>query len=287
MIKKKILFVLGTRPEAIKLAPVIAAVRQNSALEATVCATGQHRQMFDQVTGLFGITVDHDLNIMTDNQTLFDVTTWALNGLSGLYGRLKPDLIMVQGDTTTVMAASLAAYYARIPLAHVEAGLRSFDVNNPFPEEVNRVIADRVAALHFPPTKLAATNLLKEGIPKERLIITGNTVVDALLQIARQPHQWDDPQLKKFFASSRQTPYPHLILLTAHRRENFGEPLEEICRSVLELVRRYPAVAIIYPAHLNPNVQSVAKSLLGGQERILLTHPLSYRDLAQGVDGSR
>ncbi|MBI4369283.1 MAG: UDP-N-acetylglucosamine 2-epimerase (non-hydrolyzing) [Elusimicrobia bacterium] len=281
MTKKKILFVFGTRPEAIKLAPVIQEFKKERRFQTLTCVTGQHREMLDQVIKLFNIPIDHDLQVMTENQTLFDVTAGALKRLEIFYAVTKPDLVIVQGDTTTVMAAALAAYYQRIPVAHVEAGLRSFDVDNPFPEEVNRVVADRVSRLHFPPTKLSASNLLKEGIPKESVTITGNTVVDALLQISRIPHRWSDPDLFEFFNSQHSTRNTQLILLTSHRRENFGPPLEEICHAALRLVRHFKNLVFVYPVHLNPNVQATVRRILGGQKRIFLTAPAGYHDLVE------
>ncbi|MBI4668869.1 MAG: UDP-N-acetylglucosamine 2-epimerase (non-hydrolyzing) [Elusimicrobia bacterium] len=300
---KKILFVFGTRPEAVKLAPVIKAFKKDKTFRTIVCATGQHRQMLEQALAAFRITADHNLNIMTSDQTLFSVTTRALEGLAGLYRRIRPDLVMVQGDTTTVMAGALAAFYLRIPIAHVEAGLRSFDFDNPFPEELNRIITDRISTLHFAPTKRAKENLLKEGISPNGIFVTGNTVVDALKTCTRVAErqrgraaesvntEFENSVLRKLFSDESlrlsASPPLRLILLTAHRRENFGKPLEEICRAVLKIVRNYPDVVVVYPVHLNPNVRRTVQKYLGRTPNSTPTLSLSPRGRGQSSRQSR
>ncbi|MEK6544292.1 MAG: UDP-N-acetylglucosamine 2-epimerase (non-hydrolyzing) [Elusimicrobiota bacterium] len=273
---KKVLFVFGTRPEAVKLAPVILEFKKARTFKTIVALTGQHRQMLDQMLDAFGIRADIDLDLMVRRQTLAGLTASAVTAVSRLLDEQKPDLVVVQGDTTTVMAASMAAFYARIPVAHVEAGLRSFDFGHPFPEEFNRIIADRVSTLHFAATPLAKKNLLAEGIPSRHIYVTGNTVVDALKSVLRKKHTFQDRALARFFSAGSRH-----ILVTAHRRESFGRPLEEICRALLEIVRRFPDVKVVYPVHLNPNVQHVARRLLAKHPRILLAKPAAYLDLVE------
>jgi UDP-N-acetylglucosamine 2-epimerase (non-hydrolysing) len=268
---RRILFVFGTRPEAIKLCPVVAQMRQYAPeLQALVCVTGQHREMLDQVLDLFDIRPDYDLNVMAPAQSLFDSTARVLAGLGPVLTH-KFDLVVVQGDTTTTLCGSLGAFYARIPVAHVEAGLRTGNYDHPFPEEMNRVLATRLTSLHFAATELAAENLRREGVPQEAIRVTGNPVIDAIQQtsenlaagrIASPPWPWLDTSKK-------------LILVTAHRRESFGEPFERICGALATLAGR-PDVQIVYPVHRNPNVRAVTAEHLGEVPNIILLDPLPY-----------
>lgn len=267
---KKVLCVFGTRPEAIKMAPVIAALQKSRRLKPVVVVTAQHRQMLDQVTRIFRFPVRYDLKIMRSGQSLEDITTLVLERLRPVLLKEKPDLVLVHGDTTTSLAAALAAYYHRIPVGHVEAGLRSHDRYNPYPEEINRRVADTLSVLHFAPTQTAKKALLAENISPKGIFVTGNTVVDALLQAAAMPHQLPN--------ALRRACYGPMILVTAHRRENFGKPLENICRGLLALARKHPSLHIVYPVHLNPNVQRPVRRLLK-HPRIHLTPPLSYLDM--------
>lgn len=263
---KKILVVIGTRPEAIKMAPVIAALRLEPWAEVRILATAQHRQLLDQVNELFGITPDIDLNIMSPNQSLATLTSRLLSALDTVLRDEAPDLVLAQGDTTTVMTMALACFYQRIPLGHVEAGLRTWDVGNPFPEEANRVITSRLARWHFAPTEGSRRNLLKEGVQDENIIVTGNTVIDALLSTAHK----NIPIGVELDAGMR------LILITAHRRENFGEPFREICHALRSLANGNKEVQFLYPLHPNPNVSVVAKDILSGLPNMILCQPLDY-----------
>ncbi|MFZ5996799.1 MAG: non-hydrolyzing UDP-N-acetylglucosamine 2-epimerase [Nitrospirota bacterium] len=271
--QKKIMVVLGTRPEAIKLAPVISALNEDSTFTTVVLATAQHRNMLDQVLSLFRISPDYDLNIMTENQQLTEVTGKGLHGVDEVLKKERPDMVLVQGDTTTVFAASLAAYYNRIPVGHVEAGLRTADKYSPFPEEMNRRLATVLADLHFAPTEWARKNLVLEGVPEERIVVTGNTIVDALMGIPATSFYAGEefPRISTFLRS-----VPKVILVTAHRRENFGQPFKEMCAAMRELVDRNADVGIIYPVHPNPNVRSTVSMAMGQHPRILLVEPLDY-----------
>ena len=277
MRKRKILSLIGTRPEAVKMAPVLLELaRHRDRIESVLVSTAQHREMLDQILSVFGIVPDVDLNIMCPNQTLFDITHRTLEGAKDLLERLSPDLLLVQGDTTAVFAASLAAFYLKIPAGHIEAGLRSYDLANPYPEEMNRRFAGMVATLHFAPTPRARQNLLHEGIASERIFVTGNPVVDALqaaLPKLREGNIDGIPQ--EAFRDGR------VILLTAHRRENHGSPLASICLAIRELIRLHPDCRCIYPVHLNPQVQQTAYRLLGGVERVHLIPPLDYWSFIQ------
>ncbi|MDI6640868.1 MAG: UDP-N-acetylglucosamine 2-epimerase (non-hydrolyzing) [Elusimicrobiota bacterium] len=275
---KKILIVFGTRPEAIKMVPVIKQLEIcSSKFDVKVCVTAQHRKMLDQVLEIFKIKSDYDLNIMEEGQTLYYITTACLNRLKNVLEKEKPDLVLVHGDTTTTFAASLAAFYQKIPVGHVEAGLRSFDFFNPYPEELNRVVTDRLCSLLFAPTQRAKMNLLKEGIPKEKIFVTGNTVIDTLYLALKKKHKFTNLTLKKLFHSPLVYRSP-LILVTAHRRENFGKPLQNICFALKRIVTEYKNIIIVYPVHPNPNVQGVVKKILCNHPRIHLTAPLNYLD---------
>ncbi len=268
----KVLSIFGTRPEAIKLAPVIKALRARpDDFASRVCVTGQHRELLDQVLRLFDIHPDHDLAVMQPDQSLFYSTARILTELEPVLAQEKPDWVLVQGDTTTSFVASLAAFYLRIPVAHVEAGLRSRDLAQPFPEEANRRLADTLATLHFAPTEGARLNLLAEGVPDSRIRVTGNTVIDALLDVAARPYDFSRGPLAALPVDSRR-----VILVTAHRRESFGEPLRALCQAIRALAERYSDAHIVYPVHLNPNVQQPVRELLGGFGNISLLEPLDY-----------
>jgi len=288
---KKVLVTFGTRPEAIKLAPVIRELNKfPSKFKTIVCVTGQHRQMLDQALNLFEIVPDYNINIMSANQDLFDVTIRALGGLRGIIKREQPDLVIVQGDTTTAFAASMAAFYLKIPIGHVEAGLRTYDKYHPFPEEKNRHMVTVLADYHFAPTEWAKSNLLKERIPSDRIWVTGNTVIDALLTVVRNQKAKDRRTFFKNYFKSKwnltfpfetqnsglKTRTPKLILVTGHRRENFGEGFKNICSALKEIAQKRRDVTIVYPVHLNPNVQKPVKKFLGGKSNIHLIEPLEY-----------
>lgn len=264
-----IVCVVGTRPEAIKMAPVIQALRREPWAQVRVVATAQHREMLDEALALFGIVPDVDLGIMRPGQELADLTGRLLSALGAEFRHAPPDAVLAQGDTTTVLAAALAAFYRRIPFGHVEAGLRTGDMAQPFPEEMNRVLASRLASLHFAPTERARAALLEEGAAAANIWVTGNTVIDALLSVAdlNLPHGLELPKDKR------------LILLTAHRRENFGTPLEEIFRAVRTLVQRHDDLHIVFPVHPNPSVAGSAHQHLQGQPGITLCRPLDYGKL--------
>lgn len=287
-LKKKILIVFGTRPEAIKMAPVVKAFQLSSSqFEVVVCITGQHREMLDQVLDVFDITPDYDLDIMQPGQDLTDVTSLILLGMRGILQDARPDLVLVHGDTVTSMAASLAAFYQRIAVGHVEAGLRTYNVYSPWPEELNRQLTSRLATFHFAPTAEAAQNLLSEKIAKANICITGNTVIDAL-QSAVQKIEAEDAMQEKLEGTLRHNGYDparlrigekqKMVLVTGHRRENFGTGFVEICQALKVLAVTYPAVDFVYPVHLNPNVQSPVQEILGDttQTNVFLIPPLEY-----------
>lgn len=280
-LQKKILTIFGTRPEAIKLASVIKALDAEPSVTSVVCVTAQHRQMLDQVLRTFSIVPEYDLNIMAAGQDLFDITVRSLEGLKAVMEQERPDLVLVQGDTTTAFTAGLAAYYSKVPIGHVEAGLRTHRKYSPFPEEINRRLVSAIADLHFAPTELAKSNLLAERIPADSISVTGNTVVDALLWTVKQqqtPAERD--ALQRLFRDNWGITLPpapgrRLILVTGHRRENFGKPFEEICLALRKLAEQKD-VEIIYPVHLNPNVQGPVRAILSGLPNIRLIEPLDY-----------
>ena len=262
----KILCVIGTRPEAIKMAPIILALKRSLKFEVRILATAQHRGLLDQVMKVFNIEPDIDLDIMRPNQSLTVLTSRLLLDLDEVMRDEMPDVVLAQGDTTTVMSVALTCFYQKIPFGHVEAGLRTWDMQNPFPEEMNRVIAGRLAKWHFAPTESSRQNLLREGVADADIIVTGNTVIDALLSVADR-----DAELPV-----ELDPTKRLILVTAHRRENFGEPFERVCRALLALLERNPDVQVLYPVHPNPNVRDTAHRLLGSHPRVVLCDPLDY-----------
>ena len=266
---RTVLTVIGTRPEAIKMAPVINALKQAGWCRCVVVASAQHRQLLDQVLELFGIKADDDLDLMREGQSLAQLTSNLFSALDRVLDEHSPDLVLAQGDTTTAMASAVVSFYRRIPFAHVEAGLRTGDLYNPFPEEFNRVVAGRVAMLHFAPTEASRQALKVEGVRDDQILVTGNTVVDALLTIAAKPLRVpiDIPNDGR------------VILLTAHRRESFGQPLANIFKAVSRLVTDFPDLHVIYPVHPNPNVREMASSMLRGHDRIHLLAPLNYSNL--------
>ncbi|MBT5298343.1 MAG: UDP-N-acetylglucosamine 2-epimerase (non-hydrolyzing) [Rhodospirillaceae bacterium] len=271
----RVLSIFGTRPEAIKMAPVVRALEAAPGIEARICVTAQHREMLDQVLELFSVTPDFDLDIMRADQDLAHITQAVLGGVSKVLESEKPDRVLVHGDTTTTLAASLAAYYHRIPVGHVEAGLRTHDMYAPFPEEMNRKLTDGIADLCFAPTEGAAANLANEGIDSARVSVTGNTVIDALLHVVNSM-RGNAPRRAALDAQfDFLNPARRLILVTGHRRENFGDGFERICQALSRLSERED-VEVIYPVHLNPNVQEPVNRLLGGRSNIHLTEPLEY-----------
>ncbi len=271
---KKILFIFGTRPEGIKMAPLIKKCQENTEyFDFRVCVTGQHREMLNQVMDFFKIKADYDLKIMRPNQSLFDVTIESLQGLKDTIEDYAPDLIFVQGDTTSVLTGALAAYYLKIDIAHLEAGLRSGNKYSPFPEEGNRILAGHLAKLHFAPTAAAKNNLLNEGI-NEKIWVVGNTVVDALLlglDIIKEKGEENYYNFFKYIDFKKK-----IILVTGHRRESFGKPFEEICEAIKKIVINNPEIEVVYPVHLNPNVRKPVNNILKGVERIHIVEPLEY-----------
>lgn len=266
VVRKKIVCTIGTRPEAIKMAPVIGALRAAPWADCRVLLTAQHRELVDSVLDVFGIVPDIDLNAMRAGQTLVDLTARLLGSVADALASERPELVLAQGDTTTVLATALASFYQRVPFGHVEAGLRTGKLDAPFPEEANRVVAGHLSAVHFAPTEAARANLLREGIKPSTVVVTGNTVIDALLSTARR-----DPPI-----GVALDPTARLVLITAHRRDSFGEPLSQVCRAVAELHRRHPDVQFLWPVHPNPAVRPVVEGLLGALPRVTLCGPLPY-----------
>ncbi|GBC92435.1 UDP-N-acetylglucosamine 2-epimerase [bacterium HR15] len=267
----QVMAIVGTRPDAIKMAPVVLILRDDPRFRVRVIATGQHREMLDQVLKLFQIVPDEDLQVMTPYQTLAQITTRVLEGLDKALQRYRPDVVLAQGDTTTTFVAALAAFYHQIPFGHVEAGLRTYDKYHPFPEEINRRLTAPIADFHFAPTERARQNLLREAIPAECIWVTGNTGIDAVLWVAQQPFEPQDPALKRFFAHTGRT-----LLITTHRRENWGEPMEGIALSIRDLLDALPDLLALLPMHRNPRVREVIQRVLGDHPRMILTEPLDY-----------
>lgn len=277
---KRVLSVFGTRPEAIKMAPVVKKLEETDGIESLVAVTAQHRQMLDQVLNLFEITPDFDLDIMKPNQDLFDVTSKALLGLREVYQQCKPDIVLVHGDTTTCFTAALAAFYLQIPVGHVEAGLRTGNMLAPFPEEANRSLVGRLAQYHFAPTEGAKTSLINENVNSDRIWVTGNTVIDALLQVSKNletvdPFQWH-PALPKTTTEAVLSRPSKMILITGHRRENFGQGFIDFCEALKEIANHNSEWLLVYPVHLNPNVQKPVNDMLADQHNIQLIEPLDY-----------
>ena len=272
--KIKVLSVFGTRPEALKMAPVVRKLKaEGQKLKAVTCVTAQHRGMLDQVLDLFDITPDYDLNLMTSDQSLSRLASLVFEKMDPVIAEEKPDWVLVQGDTTTVMATSLVAHYNRIKVGHVEAGLRSGDKYQPFPEEINRRVVGVSADLHFAPTEGARENLLAENINSEHIVVTGNTVVDALNWMIKQPFDIEKSILRDIPWDKR------IVLVTAHRRENFGEPIGEICKALKEIAANFEAAHLVYPVHLNPNIKGPVYDLLSGIENVTLLSPVDYQHL--------
>lgn len=274
MDKIKVMSVFGTRPEAIKMAPLVKELEKTPEIESIVCVTAQHREMLDQVLEIFDLHPQYDLNIMQARQTLAGITTRALTGLEEVMGKEKPDIVLVHGDTSTTFAGALAAYYNQVKVGHVEAGLRTYDKYQPFPEEMNRRLTGALTDLHFAPTPLAKEHLLKENISEDGIFITGNTVIDALAHTIEEDYTFTVDELNKIDFKGKR-----VIAMTAHRRENLGEPLRNICRAVKRLVEEYPDVEVVYAVHKNPAVVEPVHEILGGNARIHLTEPLDLKDM--------
>lgn len=281
MDKIKVMTVFGTRPEAIKMAPLALELQKYPEIDPVVCVTAQHREMLDQVLEIFKIKPEYDLDIMKERQTLIGITTRVLEGLDSVMKEAKPDIVLVHGDTSTTFVGALAAFYNQIKVGHVEAGLRTYDKYSPFPEEMNRCLTGRIADLHFSPTVQNKKNLLHEAIPEEAIYITGNTVIDALKTTVREDYVFQTDILNRLDFKSRR-----VILVTAHRRENLGKPLEDICYALKEIVQAYPDVEMVYPVHLNPAVRDTVFRILGGIERVHLIDPVNVDELHNAMSRS-
>lgn len=276
MEKIKLMTVFGTRPEAIKMCPLVLEMRKYPEyIQPIVAVTAQHREMLDQVLDLFGIKPDYDLNIMTSGQTLYDVTTRALMGLKPVMEEAKPDMVLVHGDTTTTFAGALAAFYAQIPVGHVEAGLRTGNKYSPYPEEMNRKLTGSIADMHFSPTSTSKGNLLKENVDPAAILVTGNTVIDALQTTVKHNYQFADESFNKVFESGHR-----LILMTTHRRENLGEPMRHVYRALKSVLETHPDVEVIFPVHKNPKVREIVNEELGHLDRVHLIEPMDYEPFA-------
>lgn len=276
----KVMSVFGTRPEAIKMCPLVKELEKNQEIESVVCLTGQHREMLRQVIDIFGIKVKYNLDIMRPSQTLTTITTSVLEKMETVLKDESPDIVLVHGDTTTSFAAALAAFYQQIPVGHVEAGLRTYDKYSPFPEEMNRCLTSRIADLHFAPTENNRKNLIKENVT-ENVYVTGNTVIDAFRTTVKEGYKYKDRDLQKIDFEGRRC-----ILMTAHRRENLGRPLINICNAVKRLVEEYSDIEVVYPVHMNPAVRDTAIEILGGMDRVHLIHPLDVEDMHNLMSGS-
>ncbi|MHC1721915.1 MAG: non-hydrolyzing UDP-N-acetylglucosamine 2-epimerase [Aminipila sp.] len=272
MLTMKVMTVFGTRPEAIKMAPLVKKLNEADGIESVLCVTAQHREMLDQVLELFQLTPNYDLNIMKQNQTISQITSNVLIGLEEVLKKEKPDVVLVHGDTTTTFAAGLASFYQQIKVGHVEAGLRTYDKYSPYPEEMNRVLTGHIADFHFSPTERNRVNLLKEAIDDDNIYITGNTVIDALLEVVDKPYEFEDETLKNIDFEGRR-----IITVTCHRRENLGENMEHIFGAIRKIAEEFDDVEIIYPMHMNPKVREIANNILNGMERVHLIDPLQYQ----------
>lgn len=268
----KIMTVFGTRPEAIKMAPLVKKLQADPDIESVLCVTAQHREMLDQVLSLFELTPDYDLNIMRPNQTISMITANVLIGMEDVLKKERPDMILVHGDTSTTFVTALAAFYQQIRVGHVEAGLRTHDKYSPFPEEMNRRLTGNLADLHFAPTEKNITNLMEEGIDPIQMVITGNTVIDALLEVADKPYEFEDETLKKLDFENKR-----VITVTCHRRENLGENMEHIFSAIRDIAAEFDDVEIVYPVHMNPKVREIAKAVLGDSPNVHLINPLQYQ----------
>lgn len=283
---KRVLVVFGTRPEAIKMAPLVKHLMDDDEVHCGVCVTAQHREMLDQVLRLFDIRPDYDLNVMKPGQDLYELTSNILTGMKAVLDSFTPDLVLVHGDTSTTLATTLAAYYKQIPVGHVEAGLRTGNLYSPWPEEANRKVTGALAALHFAPTERSRQNLLDEGVREDSVIVTGNTVIDALLSIRSRLQS--DALLRRHAA--QEIPYDiggrRIVLVTGHRRESFGEGFERICTALAQIAKRHPDVDVVYPVHLNPNVQEPVGRLLKGIDNVHLIEPLDYLPFVHLMDSA-
>ena len=271
--KLKVMSVFGTRPEAIKMCPLVKELRKNPDIQTIVCLTGQHREMLDQVMRIFDVRADYDLQIMRPAQTLTTITVDILSKIEEVYLKERPDIVLVHGDTSTSFVAALAAFYQKIPVGHVEAGLRTYNPYSPFPEEMNRCLTGRLASIHFAPTQKNAENLYAEGISAQ-VYVTGNTVIDAFHSTIKKDYRFKSPELSEISFAGKRT-----ILMTAHRRENTGAPLEAICRGVRRIINAFPDVQIVYPVHPNPRVRGIVHNSLGNLSRVYLTEPLDVEDM--------
>ncbi|MBR1930202.1 MAG: UDP-N-acetylglucosamine 2-epimerase (non-hydrolyzing) [Lachnospiraceae bacterium] len=271
--KLKVMSVFGTRPEAIKMCPLVKELEKHEEIESIVCLTGQHREMLQQVIDIFGTKVTYNLDIMQPRQTLTTITTSVLEKIEPILQKEKPDVVLVHGDTSTSFVAALAAFYQQIPVGHVEAGLRTFDKYSPFPEEMNRSLTGRIAELHFAPTENNRKNLLQENITNH-IFVTGNTVIDAFQTTVKPEYQYKDEDVQKIDFTGKRC-----ILMTAHRRENLGQPLENICKAVKRIVEEFPDIEVIYPVHMNPAVRDTATAILGDMDRVHLIKPLDVEDM--------
>jgi UDP-N-acetylglucosamine 2-epimerase (non-hydrolysing) len=278
--RRPVLLVYGTRPEAIKVAPVVKELARHPRLRPVVAVTGQHREMLDQVNEVFSITPDHDLNILSQGQTLYGITVKALTGLEPVIAEVGPAALLVQGDTTTAFAAALAAFYQQVPVVHLEAGLRTNNRYNPFPEEMNRRLATQLTDVHLAPTAIARANLLAENVPDDRITVTGNTVIDALQEVVGVPRAVHDSEFGKLVATAGERP---LLLVTSHRRESWGEPIRHTARAVARIASAHPELLVLLPAHRNPIVREAILPPLAGLDNVLVTEPLDYPDFCQAL----
>ena len=277
----KVMAVFGTRPEAIKMCPLVLELQKYENITPIVCVTAQHREMLDQVLDIFGVKPDYDLDIMKTRQTLNGITTRVLEGMEDVLRKEKPDIVLVHGDTSTSFVAALASFYEQIKVGHVEAGLRTYDIYSPFPEEMNRQLTGRIANLHFSPTQRNYDNLIKENIDSEKIYITGNTVIDALKTTVKDNYEFQSECLRSLDFDNKR-----VIVVTAHRRENLGKPLEDICNAISEIVDEYPDTEVVYPVHLNPAVRETVWSILGDKDRVHLIDPLDVMELHNAISRS-
>ncbi|MGF7058860.1 non-hydrolyzing UDP-N-acetylglucosamine 2-epimerase [Brassicibacter mesophilus] len=275
MKKIKVLTVFGTRPEAVKMAPIVKKLNQNENIDHKICVTAQHRQMLDQVLDVFGITPDYDMNIFAPGQTLTQITTRSLEGLEAIIKEFQPDVLLVQGDTTTVFTGALAGFYHKVKIGHVEAGLRSHDMYSPYPEEANRKLTGIITDFHFAPTETSRQNLLNEGYDDSKIYITGNTAIDALLEVVSDEYKFENDLLNSIDYKNRK-----LILVTAHRSENIGQPMENIFTAIRDVVEKNNDVEVVFPIHLNPKVRDIANRILNNNDRIHVIEPLDYLPFA-------
>ncbi len=278
MKKLKVMTVFGTRPEAIKMCPLVLELRKHECIEPVVCVTAQHREMLDQVLDIFGVKPDYDLDIMKTRQSLAGITTRVLEGMEDVLKKERPDIVLVHGDTSTSFVAALAAFYEQIKVGHVEAGLRTYDIYSPFPEEMNRQLTGRIANLDFAPTHRNFDNLIKENVDPDKIYITGNTVIDALKTTVKDDYKFKDECLSSLDFDNKR-----VIIVTAHRRENLGEPLENICRAIKRIIEKYKDTEVVYPVHLNPAVRETVNGILGNTERVHLIDPLDVTELHNAI----